>query len=182
MKYYIKKYESGNQINSQDEDLKKKLKENLKKDHKSTYQKFNESNFGKNLDYVDLGLDVVAATGIPVVSQAAGVLGMFTGVPQALFAGYDAFTNGINAQNATDMLKIIPGGALMKKLGLKWTNRLVGKYKNPKHFNLSKTPTENMSITEAFKNDPRRLIYHVPGKLWDGLGIANDIFHIENNK
>ena len=85
--------------------------------------KFNHSKLGKTLDWIDLGADVLSMSGIPVVSQAAGVVGMITGIPQAGLALVDYAQKAKNGDykptldQAVALSKLVPTANLWKKAG-----------------------------------------------------------------
>lgn len=163
------------------------------------YQKITQSKLGDFLDNLDLTLDALSM--LPIVGPGAAVLGTITGVPKGTLALYDGLTNGWDAQNVTDAMKLIPGGAIVGKLS-KEGIRLAGKttkyakrahpYIPDKYWrnydawlkpNSKKTPRllYEPSGLQMIKSDKRYLPYFAPIYGADAINLGSDWYNIQNN-
>jgi hypothetical protein len=150
------------------------------KKEKTLYQILNESKFGSYLDWADLALDCLSLVPGPV-GWLAGVAGTVTGIPQGLLAAHDIYKNGLNANNFTDVMKLVPMGSLMGKssnAGLKLIGK-TNKYARRAHpyFNTAVEGGINM-----VRRNKKYFPYFAPIWGMDAFNIGTDIAHIASNK
>jgi hypothetical protein len=138
------------------------------------------------MDYVDLGLDALSM--VPVIGPIAGAAGMVTGAPVAALAAYDAYKNGLNLSNATDMMKIIPAGSMIK-LGTKQLKNVGKTTKYVKHAHPYFSPTSpkpnvkygQISGIDMIKTNPKYAAYFGPIYALDAANLGADVMHIIDN-
>lgn len=155
-------------------------------DNRSLYQKYTESKFGKAMDYVDLGLDMLSM--VPVIGPIAGAAGVVTGAPVAALAAYDAYKNGLNLSNATDMMKVIPAGSMVK-LGTKQLKNAGKTTKYVKHAHPYFSPASpnpnvkygQISGIDMIKTNPKYAAYFGPIYALDAANLGADVTHIIDN-
>ena len=191
-KYHnLKLFQPGGLISSPEESeqyrLNRAVNNSAQYYNRRPLDKFNNSDLGKTLDVVDLGLDIASITPTPAAPFAAGA-GVITGLPQGLIGAYDYMLDlsreGLKwptvDQNVA-MLKLVPTGAIFGKLG-KNGSKLLGK--SDKWMRRAHPYFSTGNLTSQFqlvRDNVRRLPIFLGSAIPDGLNLTTDVYELTNS-
>lgn len=131
--YWNKQYE--------EEKLKEQLIEDLENRHENPikyeginniYNNYHNSAWGKAVDKVGLGLDVLST--VPGIGPVAAGLGIALDTPGAVLSFLDMAANGVRVDNVLNAAQILPIGEIATRSGRKILNKKLQQHFNDPNF------------------------------------------------